>query len=1191
MRIKKLSIVGFKSFMDRLEVALPEGISAIVGPNGCGKSNIVDAIRWVMGEQSAKQLRGRQMEDVIFSGAGEFKPMGMAEVSLIFENGDGSFPGEYAPLSELAITRRLYRSGESEYLINRVPCRLKDIQEIFMDTGLGNRAYSIIGQGRISSIIEQRPEETRAMLEEAAGITKYRKKVAESQRKLELTRGNLQRVEDILSEVERQMRSLKRQAAMARRYKKLSAEIEDLELTLHANAFHALKEESGDRIRSTEALVQEETDQSSRLAALQADIERMHLELGEKDEEIGQLRDTFLRRKESVARKESTLESLAGEKRMQMALETRLKEEKEELEEKVRGFEQEHLDMEQRVSALQENAGALEEEISLLDQRLKRRNQVLQEVREEYERARSDVNSGMTREAGLNQESGYLNQRIGEITDSRDRLEQEKQEVEGKVERLTEASRRRTETREALAEKLSRVEEDLERERGERQELEQVRRTVEADLKRAETELTNLDSRLTSLRSLTENFEGFQVGVRTIMKAQDLDAHREGRILGLVADMVQVDPDLELAVESVLADRLQYVIVEGLHDGKEGVSYLKSRARGRSSFVPLRDLCANGHGTCTANGLPLLRERVGVPDERYRPLIDTLLGDAAVVEDLDQALEVWSRNGSKPCLVTPDGDMIDERGVISGGKANRSSHGLLARKREIRELDRKVSQRRGDVEALSAKLEQIDLDMDERRTRVEALGQERESCREEINDHDRVLLQLGHELDQLLRFSERISGELEQKAQEKDKHRTALDRIRTELTACQEEIRERERYLKEKEAELRESEEEAERFRNELADLKVSMNRAQEEEKGLQRQLERIDEYREEALEKLEKIDRDAGEARKTYQTCEEREEAVRTELKDLYERLARSEEAVNRAEQDRGLFRDRIREEEKKAESLRGQVDAIKEKINRARMEQSEIQHRMDGLTERVRDQFGLELPEIYSERVEEGFSPAETREDVEQKKQKRDRLGEVNLAAIHEHEALVERHTFITGQRDDLLNATDSLNKAIRKINRISLDKFKQTLEEVDGKLREVFPILFKGGTAGLKLIDENQPLESGVLVEVRPPGKKLSHMGLLSGGEKALVAMALLFAIYLIKPSPFCLLDEVDAPLDEANIDRFNNLLEEIRKHSQVVLVTHNRRSMEIVERLYGVTMEKAGVSKVVSVNLSKAERLAA
>ncbi|MFP3929278.1 MAG: chromosome segregation SMC family protein, partial [Desulfobacteraceae bacterium] len=352
MRIKKVSILGFKSFMDRLEIVLPEGISAIVGPNGCGKSNIVDAIRWAMGEQSARQLRGRQMEDVIFSGAGEYKPLGMAEVSLVFENMNDSFPGEYNYLTELSITRRLYRSGESEYLINRVPCRLKDIQEIFMDTGLGNKAYSIIGQGRISSIIEQKPEETRAMLEEAAGITKYRRKVEESRRKVELTRANLQRVEDILSEVERQMRSLKRQAAKARRYKKLSEEIQELELTLHANAYAEFKEEAGKRVRSTEALTAEESGLASRLASRQADIERMSLELQEKDEEAAGLREARFRKKEAVNRKESLLESLAGEKKMQAALEERLEAEKSELGSRLERLGQERMELEERATSI-----------------------------------------------------------------------------------------------------------------------------------------------------------------------------------------------------------------------------------------------------------------------------------------------------------------------------------------------------------------------------------------------------------------------------------------------------------------------------------------------------------------------------------------------------------------------------------------------------------------------------------------------------------------------------------------------------------------------------------------------------------------------------------------------------------------------------------------------------------------------
>ncbi len=1191
MRIKKVSILGFKSFMDRLDIALPAGISAVVGPNGCGKSNIVDAIRWAMGEQSARQLRGRQMEDVIFSGAGEYKPLGMAEVSLVFESTDRSFPGEYAHLTELSITRRIYRSGESEYLINRVPCRLKDIQEIFMDTGLGNKAYSIIGQGRISSIIEQKPEETRAMLEEAAGITKYRRKVEESRRKVELTRANLQRVEDILSEVERQMRSLKRQAAKAKRYKKLSEEIQDLELTLHANAYSELREEAGKRVRSTEALAAEESGMASRLASRRAEIERMSLELEEKDEEIAGLREAYSRRKEAVSRKESLLESLAGERRMQVTLEERLEAEKVELRSRLERLERERAELEERAASIRENAGALEDEMGLVDRRLKRRSGALREVREQYEAARAEVSEGHSQEKGLDKESGYVNQRMGEIADGRARLEQEKQEVEAKIGRLVEASERKTRTRAALAEKLDRVNEDLEQEREARDELGRIRGRVEADLKKLEADLAGKDSRLASLRSMTENFEGLKVGVRTIMKAEDLDARKEGRVLGLVADVIQVDPELEQAVEAVLADRLQYVIVRGLADGREAVEYLKSRGRGRSSFVPLGDLRPGGNGTGPGNGLPLLKDKVEAPED-YRPLLDALLGNTALARDLGHAVECWAGNGAGQCLVTPDGDMIDEQGVITGGKTAAGSHGLLARKREIRELEGAVAGLRKELDALSGRLEGIDSEMDSKGSRLEALESEREDCREEVNSLDKAALQLGHELDQLQSLSARITSELEQKDKEKERHKQDLTRIRDELARCREEVRKKEEWLQAKEAELKEAEEEVERFRSELGRLRMDVNLAKEEEKGLVRQMERVDDYRSEAGERLEKIDQEIAAAGKTRLECVEREKAVKEELKGLYDELRTAEERVNEAGRLRAELQGGIKDEEKKAQALGSELEGLRERINRARMEHSEIEYKMTGLSDLVMDKFGKDLAKIHADYLVEDFSAPRLKESIEENKRKREGLGEVNLAAIQEHEALEERFRFMSGQRDDLLSSMDALNKAIRKINRISMEKFTETFRQVDDKLKEVFPILFQGGTAGLRLTDEDKPLESGVLVEVKPPGKRLSHMGLLSGGEKALVAMALLFAIYLIKPSPFCLLDEVDAPLDEANIDRFNNLLKEIRRHSQVLLVTHNRRSMEIVERLYGVTMEKAGVSKIVSVSLNgSGERLAA
>ena len=719
MNIKNISIIGFKSFMDKLAIPFPVGISAIVGPNGCGKSNIVDAIRWAMGEQSAKQLRGRQMEDVIFNGARDYKPLGMAEVCIIFENGNGSFPPEFAHNSEISVTRRLYRSGESEYLLNNVPCRLKDIQETFMDTGLGNRTYSIIGQGQISTIIEQKPEETRTMLEEAAGITKYKKKVEESRRKIELTEGNLRRVEDILLEVQRQMGSLKRQAAKAKRFKSIGQEIKRLELILNSNSYHELKEESGNRMRSTDGLIQEEIGLSTAFSGIQAMTETMNLDLEEKDKGISRLREEYFNLKDGVNKKESALEAIAGEKRTQVELENHLRKEKEDLGRRLKELQEERGLLIEKIEKMKHTSANLQDEISLIDKRVKKRRELLEQVKEEYEEARIRVNSGMSREMSLNQESGYLNTRIGEITDSSSRLEKEKDDVSSKIESIVKASERKSQTREALTCKLKDIEEDIIGEKKKYDELNQMRNGIENDLKSAESDLNIYKSRLTSLRSLTENFEGYKIGVRTIMNASDLDARREGRIMGLVADIIQVEPEFEQAVEAALADKLQYIIVERQKDGKEAVDYLKLRSKGRGSFVPLMDLNWKEENV-NNNGFPLLRDIVSVTDS-YRPLINTLLGDTALVEDLDQAISAWRENGRNQCLVTPEGDMVGREGIISGGKLAHRSQGLLARKREIKELREMVARCNKEVEKLKMKLEKISLNMEEKKISLDGL--------------------------------------------------------------------------------------------------------------------------------------------------------------------------------------------------------------------------------------------------------------------------------------------------------------------------------------------------------------------------------------------------------------------------------------------------------------------------------------
>ena len=1189
MKIKNVSILGFKSFMDKLDITFPVGISGIVGPNGCGKSNIVDAIRWGMGEQSPKQLRGRRMEDVIFSGAGNYRPLGMAEVSMTFENGNGSFPPAFAKDPEMSVTRRLYRSGESEYLINNMPCRLKDIQEIFMDTGLGNRPYSIISQGQIGTILEQKPDETRLMLEEAAGITRYRKKVGASQRKIELTESNLQRVEDILGEVQRQIRSLKRQASKARRYKTICEEIQNLELILNTNTYNQLKEKSGKSLRSTEDLVKHEIAKSTEFSLIHAEIETMNMELEEKDTNLSILRKAHLHLREKVHKKETALDSLTAEIRMQEELEGRLRSEKGDIKDRLIGLKEEKQGLQEKIGKLKVNSAELEGEKVSKEERLKARQGLLKKIKEDYERARAELSAGANKEVGMSHKSDYLNKMLNQITDSRSRLERELKEVKERIESVIKASERKGRAREITVNSLQENKAFIEQQNINSEELELTRQNVEMELKSAEADLNKCQSRLASLQTLTENFEGYKMGVRTIMKSKDLEPRTQGRILGLVADIIQVEPEYEQAVEAVLADNLQYIIVESQEDGKQAVEYLKNAVKGRSSFIPLKDLCGNRKSQMKDSQFPRLLDFITVT-ETYRPVIEELLRDTVMVKNLGDAISAWknivdspTRNGNNLRFVTIEGDIVDEKGVISGGKLARNSRGFLSRKRELVELKKGSFIYQKKVDDLGLKLEQIITEIEQKKKELEALIEDKWSYQEEINDFDKMLFRFGEEMDQLEKQRKRISEDLERKGKEQSRHKEELSRIEEDLRQFKVRHREEEEFFKEKEFELNECEKEYDEFRDDLAKIKTDFRIIEEEQRSFTREMERLDDYTDDSLERQHKIEKDISLGHAKCDECQDRKEVFKEELKGVYNNLKEAEENLNCADHERQEFLDRIKEEERKAEHLRGESETLKEEISRARMEHSEINFKMNNLIEVVKEKHNMNLNDIYEQYIDENFSTIGTEVKLEQQREFRQRLGEVNLVAIKEHEALKERYEFIKNQREDLVSSIETLRLAIQKINKTSLEKFKEAFQNVDGKLKEVFPILFGGGMAGLRLTDEAKPLESGVLVEAQPPGKRLTHMGLLSGGEKALVAMAFIFAIYLIKPSPFCMLDEVDAPLDEANIDRFNNLLNEIKRASQVIMVTHSRRTMEIVDRLYGITMEKTGISKIVSVDI--------
>ena len=958
MKIKKLSILGFKSFMDRFEITFPFGISGIVGPNGCGKSNIVDAIRWCLGEQSPKQLRGRKMGALIFNGAVDYKLLGMAEVSLLFENGNGSFPPGFERETELSVTRRLYRSGESEYLVNNVSCRLKDVQEIFMDTGLGNRNYSIIGQGKIGMILEQRPEETRVMLEEAAGITKYRKKVEASRKKIELTETNLQRVEDVLGELQRQMRSLKRQASKAKRYKTICDEIQNLEIRLYSNNYNQYKGKSENTLKSTEDLVQQELVKSTSLSQLHANIETMNLEFVEKDAALNKFRERSLKLRDIVRKKEASLESLAGEMRMQKELEGRLSVEREELKKRLSDFAEEKKRLEKEKGKMKERSLGLEAEISLGDKRLGTRRGQLKSIKEDYEEARSELNAGENREIGLSHETGYLNKALSQITDNRSRLEKELREIKEKTGTVIKASKRNGLARESTVERLQEIEVSIERQKQALEELGMTCENLQLELKSSEAELNVCQSRLSSLKTLTENFEGYKMGVRTIMKAKDLAPLQQGRIMGIVADVIQVDSRYEQAVEAVLADKLQYVIVESADDGRQAVEYLRQKARGRSSFIPIKELKVNE--PMTSPNFPLLLDFVSVP-EKYDFPLNVLLGHVVLTETLEEAIAAWKNNGKDYSFVTVDGDLVDQRGVISGGRLTQGSRGLLARKREILELEAKSVKNRGIVDDLEFKLENIMADIQEKKGLLEVITEEKWTCQEEVNEFDKKLFRLAQELDQLERLSLKITEDLERKGIERDKHKKELSKIEEKLQQHKIRCEEERQYFLEKEFELNESEKEFERLRDELEKLKADYRIFKEELRGLIRETERLDDYVDDSLKRLERIEEDISLGRDRHDACREKREYFREEIKEFYEKLQEAEEDVNLSERKKMTFQDGIKEEENKARQFQGEIDVLKEKINRAKMEHSEIHFKMTNIMELVMEKFNLTLGDIY--------------------------------------------------------------------------------------------------------------------------------------------------------------------------------------------------------------------------------------
>ncbi|MCB2226477.1 MAG: chromosome segregation protein SMC [Desulfarculaceae bacterium] len=1185
MKVRRLDIIGFKSFADRTLMDIPEGLCAVVGPNGCGKSNVVDAVRWALGEQSAKQLRGSSMEDVIFNGADNRKPAGMAEVNIVFEN-DGSVTAEpYAGLAEIAVTRRLYRNGDSEYLINKMPCRLKDIQQVLMDTGLGNRAYAIIEQGRVGAFIEAKPEERRLWVEEAAGITRYKNQKKVSLRKMQGTKDNLNRLDDILAEVATQMERLKRQAKKAQRHKELRDQIRVLDLNVSSFEYRQFTEEISEVSAEAEAAGTSLELAGQRLAALEADLETARLELLEAEEEI---RDSGARRLEAqgaIQKAENELILLGREAENLKRQSERLEAERVELKGSLAAG-QEELNQARRVLASAEG-GKRESELMVgeASQAVAARMEALATAEESVDLAKAELVDAMSRLSQIKNRLGDLERRRADLKRRASQQEEQRGQQATQEAEARQALEARRGEAERLRETLEEAAADLARGKARFKEL----TTELAALRRAEDEATrrryDLSAAVDSMALSLESHDWAGDGVRKVLEAA-AQGGPPSAVLGVVAEKLNVQPGREDLVESVLGPDLQAVVVA---DGEQALAlaaWAGEKGLGRLRVVALAEL-AGGGWSAPRQAQPLAG--LTKPEPGFEPLLHLLAG-AGWCPDLESAWQAGRSLAPGQVVVSPGGKRLDRPGLATVGGG--VSDSVLTRRNELAARREELAKAEQEAEAATQRRRNGEAELAEAEVEVSVLAEEQQARQDELARLERDLARSEQEAAGARRRLEALQFESDETVGELRHLEAEADNLSAQADALSGRDAELEEALEMAREELQLSRAELEEARHAEGEVKLAAQAKANQSDQAQREANRLQQELDRSTARLLALGRELEQTAATLTEVTTRRGKEQEGLGGLYAELDRQEAGLKRAQDVLGQAQSRTGQLEGELKRARAELKQAENSNQELAWRRRELELKREQVAEQTMERCRVELAARYREFLpEDKFDLPGGKEKLERLRKRLNRLGPVNLEAISEHAALEERHTFLSEQRADLEASLEDLRSAIRKINRTTRGRFLETLEEVNKRLDGVFQVLFGGGSAQLVLEEGLDPLEAGLHLMVELPGKKVKNLDSLSGGEKAMSAVAVLFALFLIRPAPFCILDEVDAPLDEANTGRFLDLLQQLSRRSQILMITHSRSSMELMGTLYGVTMEQKGVSKVLSVTLEQGESLAA
>ncbi len=1188
MKIKRLELSGFKSFVDRTVVNFDHEVMGIVGPNGCGKSNIVDAIRWCMGEQSAKHLRGKSMEDVIFNGSESRKPADYAEVTLTFENDDPTdIPLEYKDYAEIAVTRRLHRSGDSEYLINKTPVRLKDITDLFLGTGVGSKAYSIVEQGKIGLIVSAKPEDRRLLIEEAAGITKFKSRKKQAERKMELTQQNLLRVGDIIGELERSLSSLKRQAAKAERFISYRNELEDLQLYEASHKFLELRGWMYLERSEVERLTLEAEEAKTSLATRESELETARLEAHTAEERLEQTNTAAFAADNEARAEEAAIE--------------RAKDRIEALRRRAAQAESELAEISAQANALATERDAVAADVAILEEgetgvatAVAAEESKLSELMAAHEAAdrevvefRNAVSQAQQAIASTEAKLEGFDRRKDEMRAREEKLVAEREEREGNLLEL----RARTEQLALAIEDLKSGKITSAEEKAQMEErLGELRRAIaesEPLLEEAKAEASKKRSRLHALSEMHARREGVGAGAKALVETKDQT------LAGLLADRVEAPADLTGALAGLLGSHLEDVVVEDLDRGISLLADLAAARKGRATIIGRHPAYVAGRATAP---LPVAEGLIGrlVDSLRFAPedeaLVRAVVGDTIVVEDVAAALNVRSLLPVDAApIVTRDGTVFHADGRVSGGTGQEAGAHMLDVRREMRELTDEVAR----LDALLAERLATHQTL---RTQIGETQGALERARQQAHQSELALVHAEKDHKNAEAEGEQHQKRIEALAMELEELRRAIVEADEERAAAQQVLTQAREELEGAAAEIGEAEARATEWREQVKtqqelvmERKVALAGAREKLTAARGTVQRLTRSEAELSERARRLDgelcegaRELGETAATFVKHKER-------LIEALEAARIAQEGLAEAKTVFEAFRTSLQEREAGLKDLRTRAQVARDALAQHEMTLREREIAMEHLLTSVREKFrGLELGRVVGDYHMRPPPDGETRSRITELSGLIDRMGSVNLDATREYEEAEKRYEFYTTQKADLDKALSDLERAIQQMNRESKKLFTDTFNAVNKRFQELFPNMFRGGRAELRLTNPDDMLETGIDIVAQPPGKKLSSIELMSGGEKALTAVSLIFAIFSIRPSPFCILDEVDAPLDEANVGRYCDAIRGMTDRSQFILITHIKKTMQMVDILHGVTMGEPGVSRLVSVKVSEAAK---